>query len=68
MCSTPSMPAVKTQEQPDIASPTYADAAVTKAGAQAKEKAKALAGRDIKTTARGLKSDSEKEKTKLLGA
>ena len=68
MCSTPSMPAVKTQEQPDIASPTYADAAVTKAGAQAKDKVKALAGRDVKTTARGLKSEAEKEKSKLLGA
>ena len=68
MCSTPSMPAVQTPKQEEIASPTYADAKVTKAGVATRDKAKALAGRDVKTSARGLKSESEKEKSKLLGA
>ena len=68
MCSTPSMPAVQTQKQEEIASPTYADAKVTKASATTRSKIKGLAGRDIKTTARGLKAESETEKTKLLGA
>ncbi len=68
MCSTPSMPSVQKPKQEPIASPTYADAKVTKAGASARDKAKALAGRDIKTSARGLSGESEKEKTKLLGA
>ncbi len=68
MCSTPKMPEVQTQKQEEIASPTYADAKVTKASAQVKEKTRLLAGRDIKTSARGLKDDSETQKTKLLGA
>ena len=68
MCSTPKMPQVQTQEQPEIASPTYADAKVTKASANTKDRMKALAGRDIKTSARGLTSESDKEKSKLLGA
>ena len=68
MCSTPKMPEVQTQKQEEIASPTYADAKVTKASVQVKEKTRLLAGRDIKTSARGLKDDSETQKTKLLGA
>lgn len=68
MCSTPSMPAVQTPKQEEIASPTYADAKVTKASSIAKEKARMFAGKDIKTSARGLKAESETEKTKLLGA
>ena len=68
MCSTPKMPAVQTPKQEEIASPTYADAKVTKAGSAAKDKARMLAGRDIKTSTRGLMRDSDKEKTKLLGA
>ena len=68
MCSTPKMPQVATQEQTEVASPTYADADITKASAKTREKVRALAGRDIKTSARGLTSESDKEKTKLLGA
>lgn len=68
MCSTPKMPEVQTQKQEDIASPTYADAKVTKASTNQKEKARMLAGRDIKTSARGLEKEAETEKTKLLGA
>ena len=68
MCSTPSIPSVQTPKQEEIASPTYADAKVTKATSAAKNRAKSLAGRDIKTSTRGLTTESEKEKTKLLGA
>lgn len=68
MCSTPKMPSVQTQQQEEIASPTYADADVTKASSKTREKVRALAGRDIKTSARGLTKESDKEKTKLLGA
>lgn len=67
MCSTPKTPAVKTQEQPEIATPTQADAAVTKAGAQAKEKTKALAGRDVITSPRGLTGVAAVQNKKLLG-
>ena len=69
MCmSSPKMPAVQsTSQQEQIASPTYADAAVTKASAIERNKAAALAGRNIKTSARGLNSNSDKEKQNLLG-
>ena len=67
MCSTPKMPATNTQEQPEIAAPTQADAGVTKAGAQAKDKTKALAGRDVKTSPRGLTSVAAVQNKKLLG-
>ena len=67
MCSTPKMPQVQTQEQPEIATPTQADAAVTKASQGAKEKAKALAGRDITTSPRGLSGVAQVQNKKLLG-
>ena len=67
MCSTPSMPKVETNNQEDIAAPTYADAKVTKAGADTKERTRALSARNIKTSSRGLGSESETEKSKLLG-
>lgn len=67
MCSTPSMPKVETNKQEEIASPTYADAKVTKAGSAAKDRTRALNARNIKTTSRGLSSESETEKSKLLG-
>lgn len=68
MCSTPKMPAVSTNTtQQEVAAPTYADAQVTKATTNTRNKAAALAGRDIKTSARGLSDDATKEKKNLLG-
>ena len=67
MCSTPKMPSTKTEPQEEIATPTYADAAVTKASAKTRNKAAALAGRDIKTSARGLGDEAKTEKKELLG-
>lgn len=70
MCSTPSAPdytppAQVQQEQ--VAAPTYADASVTKASSSTRNKTAALAGRDIKTTARGLGDETETQKKTLLG-
>jgi len=68
MCgSSPSMPAVQTTQQKEVAAPTYADAAVTKATASTRNKAAALAGRNIKTSARGLSDDASTSKKNLLG-
>lgn len=67
MCSTPSMPtpvAAPTVQQ-EVAAPTYADASVSKATTATRNKAAALAGRDIKTTARGL-SDEASMKRKIF--
>ncbi len=66
MCSTPSMPKVSTKKD-EIATPTPADASVTKAGANAKDKAKALAGRDVVTSPRGLTGVASVQNKKLLG-
>ena len=69
MCSSPSMPstpAAAAQEQP--ASPTAADASVTKAAASTRNKTAALAGRrDTKTSARGLSDGAISQKKSLLG-
>ena len=67
MCSTPSIPSVQTQKKEEIAAPTQADAAVTKAGSQARDKAKSLAGRDVMTTPRGLSGVAAVQNKKLLG-
>lgn len=67
MCSIPSTSTPPKAETKDIAAPTYADAQVTKAGADQKQKQKNLAGRDIKTTARGLSSNADTQKKELLG-
>lgn len=67
MCSTPKMPAVKEQKQEEIAAPTQADAAVTKAAQGTKDKTKALAGRDIMTAPRGLSGVAAVQNKKLLG-
>ena len=67
MCSTPSMPSTSTPKQEEIQQPTQADASVTKATANTRNKAAALAGRDTKTSARGLSDESEKDKNRLLG-
>lgn len=67
MCSTPSMPQVSQTQQKAVATPTYADASVQKAGATTRNKTAALAGRDIKTSPRGLGEDAETQKKQLLG-
>lgn len=68
MCSTPKMPSTPVQEKKEeIATPTQADAAVTKAGSKAKDKAKALAGRDVMTAPRGLSGVAAVQNKKLLG-
>lgn len=67
MCSTPSMPSVQSTQQKEVAAPTYADAAVTKASAATRNKSAALAGRDIKTSSRGLTDEAAKQKKNLLG-
>ncbi len=54
-------------KQEQIAAPTYADASDTKATASTRNKTAALAGRDVRTTTRGLQNESEKEKRGLLG-
>ena len=64
-----SIPSVSssTSTQEQVASPTYADATVTKATTNTRNKAAALAGRNIKTSARGLTDESTKDKNSLLG-
>lgn len=66
MCSTPSMPAVK-QNTETIATPTMADASVTKSATAQRNKTAANAGRDIRTAARGLSTEAQTAKKKLLG-
>ena len=67
MCSTPSIPKTETKKQEEIAAPTQADAAVSKAAQGSKDKSKALAGRDIKTAPRGLAGVAAVQNKKLLG-
>lgn len=70
MCSTPSAPSYTPQstQTENVAAPTYADASVTKSSTATRNKTAALAGRDIKTTARGLGDEAATEKKELLGA
>ena len=68
MGGSSSMPAVTSStQQEQIASPTYADASVTKAAANTRNKTGALAGRDTKTSARGLSDEVSSTKKALLG-
>lgn len=68
MCSTPKMPEVnKEEKKEEIAAPTQADAAVTKAAQGTKDKASKLASRDIKTAPRGLEGVAKVQNKKLLG-
>lgn len=67
MCSTPKMPKVETNTQQEVAAPTYADAAVSKASTNTRNKTAALAGRDTKTSARGLGDEATTKKKELLG-
>lgn len=67
MCSTPKMPTVQASEPQEAVAPTYADAAVSKASTNTRNKTAALAGRDIKTSARGLGDNAATQKKELLG-
>lgn len=66
MCSTPKMPSVATTTEA-VATPTAADANVTKAKTAQRNKTAANAGRDIRTSARGLTEEATTTKKKLLG-
>lgn len=66
MCS-PKTPTYTPVVQPQVAAPTYADASTTKATANTKKKTAMLAGRDIKTSSRGLNDDTNTTKKSLLG-
>ncbi len=67
MCSTPKMPSVNSSTKEDVAAPTYADASVSKASTNTRNKTAALAGRDTKTSARGLGDTATTQKKELLG-
>lgn len=68
MCSTPKMPTpASTATQQEVAAPTYADASVSKASTNTRNKTAALAGRDTKTSARGLADSATTQKKELLG-
>lgn len=67
MCSTPKMPAAQATVKEEVAAPTYADATVSKASTNTRNKTAALAGRDTKTSARGLGDTATVQKKELLG-
>ena len=68
MCmSSSKTPAVTVQKQQPIAQPTLADAEVTKASSTERRKAASLAGRDTKTSSRGLNDEAATNKKNLLG-
>lgn len=68
MCSTPSVPSASSTTTEQVAAPTYADASVSKSSTATRNKTAALAGRDIKTSPRGLGDEATTEKKELLGA
>lgn len=61
------MPASTPVQQEPITQPTMADAEVTKASAIERKKQAALAGRNTKTSARGLNDEATTNKKKVLG-
>ena len=65
MCSAPKMPKVQSKVEPAIAAPTYADAAVQKAGANTRKQGAALFNQNIRTSALGLTDGAVIKKTKL---
>lgn len=68
MCSTPKMPASEPASKTEpVSTPTLADASVTKASTNTRNKAASTANRNIKTSARGLTDDAQTEKKGLLG-
>lgn len=64
---TPPVATSSSAAKEQVAAPTYADASVSKATATTRNKTAALAGRDVRTSSRGLQNESEKEKRGLLG-
>lgn len=68
MCSpkTPA-PAVSTTASEPIATPTYADAKVQKAGTVTRQQQQAIVNKNIKTTALGITEDATTKKKTLLG-
>jgi hypothetical protein len=67
MCSTPKTPEPVQAETKTVATPTYADASVTKASTNTRNKTASMASRNIKTTARGLVDNAAIQKKGLLG-
>lgn len=67
MCSTPKMPTPASSANQEVAAPTYADASVSKTSTNTRNKTAALAGRDIKTSVRGLSDSATTQKKELLG-
>lgn len=69
MCSTPKVntKAVDETPVPTVATPTMADASVSKASTNTRNKAASLSARNINTTARGLLDDANTQKKGLLG-
>lgn len=65
MCSTPKTPKYTSTVSEPIATPTYADATVQKAGANTRRQGAALANRNVKTTALGLTEEANTKKNKL---
>ena len=66
MCSTPKMPKVNS-ETPVIATPTMADADVTKMKKEQRKKTSNNANKDVKTSTRGIEEEANTSKKKLLG-
>jgi hypothetical protein len=64
---TPSVSSSASTATEEVAAPTYADASVSKASTNTRNKTAALAGRDTKTTARGLGDTATTQKKELLG-
>ena len=56
MCSTPSIPQISTvkADEAAVATPTYADANVQKAGANTRQQTAALSNRNVKTSSNGV--------------
>ena len=66
MC-TPKMPKVSETDSEPIATPTMADASVTKARNAAGDKTAKNNQKDIKTSSRGDETEANTKKKKLLG-
>lgn len=67
MC-TPNAPKTTTTAASEpIATPTYADASVQKAGTNTRQQTAALTNKNIKTTALGITEDATTKKKTLLG-
>jgi hypothetical protein len=66
MCA-PKMPKPEKTKEVEIATPTLADAEVTKASEKTKLNAAKQANQDIKTSARGLGEEATTKKKNLLG-